>query len=47
MLAFLVEVDGDSEIVSVGSEPVAAVRRGQHFEILEKFFENKALLRDW
>jgi len=47
MLAFLVEVDGDSQIVSVGGKPVAAVRRGQHFEILERFFENKALLREW
>jgi len=45
VLAFLVEMDGDSQVMAVGGKPVAAIRRRQNFEILEKFLENKASLR--
>ena len=47
VLAFLVEMDGDSQIMAVGGEPVATIRRRQNFEILETFLENKAILRPW
>jgi len=47
VLAFLVEMDRDSQIMAVGGEPVAAIRRKQNFDILEKFLENKAVPRPW
>ena len=45
VLAFLVKMDGDSQIVAVGGKPVATIRRRQNFEILEKFLADKASLR--
>ena len=41
VLAFLVKMDRDSQIVAVGGEPVSAIRRRQNFEILEKFLKEK------